>query len=327
MPNIINKSNHPVEVKRVEVRVWKVRDEIETAISERISELNSKQEEVITDPSKIEIDDIKEFYQRFLSGDFISDSKDEENSDKRNGQEESDTPTEDSNLDSSGNEMDADALAMAAALAGDDGDDEKEAEDEKEEEEDPPKDDEAESEDSKDDEAARMAAEMLGDQAPTAPEPTEMDAQAMVDSLTDSVLAPEKDEQPKKEFVRPRPADEKTSPGFVLLADIQMDQVMIFTKKTYIQGQSIVIEFLTPKSFSILAEVITSINIARKSKIISTTKPDFRIQCRFQFKYPGDRGELRSFLQSVEPTIPDPPRKLKKPEGEEDDDDFNDLGF
>ena len=45
------------------------------------------------------------------------------------------------------------------------------------------------------------------------------------------------------------------------------------------------------------------------------------------FKFPGERTKLRDFLKSVEPEIPEPPKKLKRPDDDEEDDDFDDLGF
>ena len=68
-------------------------------------------------------------------------------------------------------------------------------------------------------------------------------------------------------------------------------------------------------------------DISRNSKIISSGKPSHRIFCEFEFKFPGERASLRSFLKSTEPTIPAPPKKMKRPDTEEDDDDFDDLGF
>jgi hypothetical protein len=52
MSNIINKSNHPVQIKRINVRIWKFRDEIEKAIALRLIESNEQGIE-------LDIEDIK----------------------------------------------------------------------------------------------------------------------------------------------------------------------------------------------------------------------------------------------------------------------------
>lgn len=53
MTSLINKSNHPVNIKRISVRVWTLRDEIEAAISKRIEEQGLE---------NVDIEDIKNFY-------------------------------------------------------------------------------------------------------------------------------------------------------------------------------------------------------------------------------------------------------------------------
>ena len=55
MSQIYNKSQHPVEVKRISIRLWSLRDEIEAALYRRIQECE-------TAGIPLNIDDIKEFY-------------------------------------------------------------------------------------------------------------------------------------------------------------------------------------------------------------------------------------------------------------------------
>ncbi|MBT4790640.1 MAG: hypothetical protein HON90_03640 [Halobacteriovoraceae bacterium] len=342
MSNILNKSNHPVEVKKISVRIWKLRDEIEAAIAKRMDENGH------TDDSPADIEDIKEYYLKILN----------QTDDNAN---ETDEAEEDSNLDSSGNPLDDDAMAMMAAIGGGDEGDKKEesSTEDGSEETSNEEDDEAaklaaemlgdQAPSSEDDEAAKLAAEMLGDQAPSpaedddaaklaaemlgdqAPAQDDEAAKLAADMLADQQGSPSTGTTEEKKaltpFKRMTPADDKIAYGFVLLSDVQMDQLMIFAKHTYIHGQSIVIEFLVPKAFSQMVEIKSCLNISRNSKIISATKPDFRLQCQFLFKFPGERSTLRNFLLSVEPTIPDPPTKLKRPDSDEDDDDFDDLGF
>ena len=70
-----------------------------------------------------------------------------------------------------------------------------------------------------------------------------------------------------------------------------------------------------------------SSHIGRKSKIISPNRFDYRVAGRILYKFEGERSRLREFLKAIEPEIPEPPKKLKRPEAEDDDDDFDDLGF
>lgn len=331
MSTILNKSNHPVEVKRVDVRIWKLRDEIEAAIAQRVYEEGNSET-----PSETDIEDIKKFYIDAL------------NSPPSGAQEEEqEAPSEEAALDSSGNPLDDDALAMMAALNGD-------AEDTPDDKVDEPQneasaEEEATEQNPEDDEAAKLAAQMLGDQG--VPAPTEEDDEAsklaaqmladqgMGDSGADDEAAnlaaqmlegqgaPPPPQASRPPFKRVTPSEDKVTSGFVLLSDIQMDQIMVFTANPFVHGQNIIVEFLVPNSFTQILEVVTTLNIARNSKIISPTKPGFRVQSQFMFKFPGERSHLRSFLQSVEPTIPDPPTKLKRPDGDEGDDDFDDLDF
>lgn len=327
MSNIINKSNHPVEVKKINVKIWRLRDEIEAGIAQRIKS------EGHSDDSPVFIEDIKEYYINILNTDVpTADATGEGDAGE----------AEDSDLDSSGNPMDDDALEMMAALGG--GGDTAETKEDKTEEDKP----------EVDDEAAALAAEMLGDQGIT-PDATKSDgaknndenegeedeaaalaAQMLADqglggeteaTTTDTEETKSKKELTREAFTRVRPNEDKIVNGFLLLSDVNMDQMMIFAQGTYIHGQNIVVDFLVPKSFSQMLEVSNSVNIGRNSKIISQSRPEYRLQCKFQFKFPGERTELRSFLQSVTPDIPEPPKKLKKPDSDDDDDDFDDLGF
>ncbi len=318
MSNLINKSNHPVQVKKIPIRVWKLRDEIEAAISLRLQDYPDKS------ANEVDISDIKDFYIGALN-------QGEENSDE----EAEKSQEEDSNLDSSGNPMDDDALAMMAALGG--------GEENSDESDAPINEDDAATEEvsalEEDDEAAAMAAAMLADQGMAAEDkkeelPAEDDeaaalAMAMLadqgESSSDTL--PISEEQKPKFFTRPTPPKELQGQGFTLLSDIQMDKLLFFTNKNYIQGQNVIIKLNVPKPFSLIVEVLMSSHIGRKSKIISPNRFDYRVAGRILYKFEGERSRLREFLKAIEPEIPEPPKKLKRPEAEDDDDDFDDLGF
>lgn len=115
----------------------------------------------------------------------------------------------------------------------------------------------------------------------------------------------------ERPYTRAAPDSDQISYGFAFLADMNMDQLLTFTKEKYLQGQSIVIEFLIPQGFKMSADVATCNHYAMRSRIISDTKPDYRVQCRFTFAISGERDSLRNFLKSIEPTIMHERRKKK----------------
>ena len=311
MGSIINRSNHPVSIKRIGLKVWTLRDEIELAVAQRLKEA----QENGTEP---DISDLQEYYGRGPNIQTNADIK-----------EDSDQALQDDGLDTAGNPMDEDAADMMAAMQG--GAEESEDSEESEESEDDEKaqdsadeaanDAEDASESSEeDDEATAMALAMLADQG-IAPEGQETDEAKTEDSQEDKAV--------EKEFKRTPPQKEKVSDGFFLISDINMDYVLFFSKHSYLQGQTVALEFQIPKKFIITCEILKAEDIDRVSKIISTTKPNYRIQAILTFNQPGERSNLREFLKSIEPEIPPPPSKLKKPQGGDDDDDdeFEDLGF
>ena len=326
MSSIINKSNHPVEIKKIPIRTWRLREEIEAAIAEEMA----KSPDI--SPEDLDISKIKDFYLNFLSDTPDSSQTNDENEEL------------DSNLDSSGNPMDDDAMAMMAALGGSDSEEDSQEEDSQEE--DSPPSEEASEETEEDEDAAAMAAQMLADQGMATEEndaAADLAAQMLADQglgskpdndaadLAAEMLA---DQQPahenkekEKPFKRIRPLDEYTGGGFVLLSDIQMDQILFFSNRPYIHGQNIIVEFVIPKPFNIMIEVTMTSQVGRTSKVITANSNPNRIAGKIIYKFPGERALLREFLQSIEPEIPEPPKKLKKPDNDDDDDDFDDLGF
>lgn len=278
MSNIINKSNHPVEVKRINIRVWKLRDEIEKAIAKRIEENGGSAD-------GLDIEDIRAYYTRSKPK-YLNANDDDDNV----------VPIGADGVDSSGNEMDDDAMAMKAALQGGDEESGEEGDDSESEE--------SEASD-EDDEAAKLAAEMLGDQG------NESSSNSSDSTLTRAI-----------------PDGEKLSSGFSLLSDINMENIVFFSQQGYTFGQNIALQFLIPNRFIISAEVTSCLNMNRRSKIISKTKPNFRVEATITYLWEGERTNLRDFLKSVEPDIPPPPKKMKRLDtDDEDDDEFEDLGF
>jgi hypothetical protein len=204
-----------------------------------------------------------------------------------------------SDLDSSGNEMDEDALEMAKALAGDTDDES------------------SEPEKMDDDEAQKLAEMMLADQDTPQDQLQEINMDLKKDSASEL----------HSSNMRVLPNKDKVSTGFAFLSDMDMTKVLMFSKTGFTLGQNICIEFLIPNSFIMTGEVVGSNHVGRNSKIISRMKPDFRVMTSFSFLFDEERENLRDFLKSVEPDIPPPPKRLKRPADDDNDDEFEDLGF
>jgi hypothetical protein len=218
---IYNKSTHPIEVKKISIRFWALRDEIEAAIERRIKECDAA-------GVPLYIDDIKQYYNLNPT-----------------------TPlSEQSNV-----------LALNPQGT-------------------------APTEENTEENKTFNEADKIID---------EQNKQGLETSRPNPIL-----QRP----YRPMAPDlEKVSYGFTFLSDINMESVFCFTKDKFLQGQSVVIEFLIPKTFTMTAEVTYCHHYAFRSRIISSTKPDYRLHCRFNFSIPGERATLRSFLQSIGPTL------------------------
>ncbi len=243
---IYNKSGHPVEVKKISIRLWGVRDEIEAAIGRRMKECDAA-------GVPLYIEDIKKFYNL--------------------------------NYQSTGNLLrivpDPEADDQMASLMESISEDVAEAAEE------------AESQ------TLSEAEGIIAEQA----------SQGHETKKPNPIL--------ERPYQRQAPDLDKVSYGFILLSDINMETMMSFTKDKFLHGQSVVVEFLIPQQFMLTADVTYCNHYAMKSRIISSTKPDYRIQCKFSFALQGERENLRNFLRSIEPTIK--PAKKKAPKAEEED--------
>ena len=285
MSTIINKSNHPVEVKRIGIRVWKIRDEIEAAIAKKIADNDGNTE--------VDIEDIKKFYTRTKPKYLDPNYDPDDNEDNR------ETIAADG-TDSDGSEMDEDALAMMDAIKS--GEETAEGENAVE---------------------GENAAE--GENATEAEDDESKDAKS---ENSEEEAIENKENANNKELTRIYPSDDIIATGFALLSDLNMEKILFFSPQGFTHGQNIALEFLIPNKFILSGEVVSSINMKRKSNIISDSKPNFRIEINITYLWEGERTLLRDFLKSVEPDIPPPPKKMKRPSSDEDEDDeFEDLGF
>jgi len=124
------------------------------------------------------------------------------------------------------------------------------------------------------------------------------------------------------------PAD-RLFKGRTILAEVDLKTMYFFCNENFMEGQSIVIEFLIPKRFVLNAEVIYCRKYNLKSRIISENKLPYRVVVNWSFLKEGERTLLRKFLQSVEPDVPEEIVPVKAPSsgggGGGDDDDFDEL--
>jgi hypothetical protein len=242
---IYNKSGHPVEVKKISIRLWCLRDEIEAALGRRMKECEAA-------GVPLYIEDIKKFYSIL---------------------QEADSPSNVISLKKP--TIAEDGMTSLMESISDDA----------------KADGEAAAEDNK---ALTQAEEIIAEQA----------SQGLETKKPNPIL--------DRPYQRQAPDLDKVSYGFTLLSDINMEQMLSFTKDKFLQGQSVVVEFLIPQNFMMTANVSYCHNYARTSRIISSTKPDFRVQCKFNFALKNERDNLRQFLKSIEPTLPADKKKAKK---------------
>lgn len=96
-------------------------------------------------------------------------------------------------------------------------------------------------------------------------------------------------------------SEEEIAHGKTFFSDINIRSIGFFSTLSYLVGQSIVITFDLPHSFSLSAEVVYCKNYNVHSRIISTQRPSYRIHAAFTLSRRGEMTLLRNFLQSMEP--------------------------
>ncbi|PIK13738.1 MAG: hypothetical protein CES88_16235 [Halobacteriovorax sp. JY17] len=120
--------------------------------------------------------------------------------------------------------------------------------------------------------------------------------------------------------------EEDISSGKTILAEVGMDRIYFFSSKPFLNGQSIVIEFVIPKRFVVNANIVFCREYNMKSRIISKNRLPYRIGAEFSFLKEGERTLLRQFIHSIEPEVKEAPViETKVKEDEEDFDEFDDL--
>jgi len=285
---IYNKSGHPIDVKKISIRLWTLRDEIEAGIGRRMKECEAAGVPLF-------IDDIKRFYNLNLQTP-LNDQSNVLRLHNKNDEAE--------NMANLMESINQDAIPETAA-------------------------------------AIPETAAAIPEAAAAIPEAAAVSPAAATDPVSGEILPPPESQtfnqaeeiiaaqnsqglETKKPnpilerpYQRQAPDLDKVSYGFTLLSDINMEFILGFTKDKFLHGQSVVLEFLIPQNFMMTATVTYCHFFALRSRIISSTKPDYRLQCRFSFDIVGEREILRKFLKSIEPSIPVVQKKIKK-EAEDD---------
>ncbi|MBH47792.1 MAG: hypothetical protein CME71_06440 [Halobacteriovorax sp.] len=125
---------------------------------------------------------------------------------------------------------------------------------------------------------------------------------------------------------RPKLSEDKIFNGTLVLAELEMDHLYFFSNRQFTPGQSIVIEFLIPKKFSMNVDIAYCRAFNLKSRIISSQNYRYRVAAKFTFLKEGERTLLRQFIKSVEPEVQKQVMpKITKGKAEETDDGFGDL--
>lgn len=247
---IHNKSAHPVEVKKISVRIWSLRDEIEAALNRRMKECEAA-------GVPLYIEDIKKFY---------------------------DLNTPDNVVPLSPTESVANLMQEMAPEA--------------QEAQEAPKAEPQEGELNKEVESLGQAEKIIAEQS----------SQGLETKKPNPIL--------ERPYTRSAPDLNCITYGFVLLSDINMSHILVFTKDKFLHGQSVVVEFLIPQGFTMTASVTYCHYYAMRSRIISSQKPDYRLQLKYSYSTPGERDTLRKFLVSIEPQVSGEKRSKKDSESD-----------
>lgn len=94
--------------------------------------------------------------------------------------------------------------------------------------------------------------------------------------------------------------EDKVAFGKTILSEISMDRILFFCNHSFIEGQSIVIKFNIPQAFVVNADIKYCRPFNFKSRIISKNNYNFRVLADFTFLKPGERAQLRQFIQSID---------------------------
>lgn len=111
----------------------------------------------------------------------------------------------------------------------------------------------------------------------------------------------EKTDIEKRKFTqRIVPDENKCAYGHAILYDISFESLLFFSSQPFKPGQQIVIEFIVPKSFTVIAEVTYVRHVGVASRIIAPKPTHYRLKAKFLHHHLGDKTLLRNFLTSID---------------------------
>ena len=96
--------------------------------------------------------------------------------------------------------------------------------------------------------------------------------------------------------------ENKIAEGKALLSEITLNEILFFCNQTFTLGTSVVVEFCIPQKFRINADVVYSRRVESTAKVIAENKMSYRIACHFTFLKRGEKTLLRQFLEEISPT-------------------------
>lgn len=283
---IYGNSGDPVLIKKISLRVWTLRDELEAVIQERASK----------GLEKMSIEDLLKEYKSIGSLASLGRANEAE--------EEVGVVKDASELDDFGEDEMAKAIAQAGA--------ESEAAETEAETDASPQDAEQAPEGEIDQAQADLLNELGANTISETQENSNnilklevgLDSQAGVNLIKQRI---------------PNIPEEKVSHAKAILAEIYMDQMFFFSNKPFLDGQSIVLDFLVPRRFVLNANVTFCRTYNLKSRIISKNRLSYRVGVKFSFLKEGERTILREFTKSIEPTFEAAKAKPAKEASQEED--------
>lgn len=102
---------------------------------------------------------------------------------------------------------------------------------------------------------------------------------------------------------QPKIAKGRMALGRLILSEIDSEKISLFVDKKFIEGQSIKIELLIPRRFIVSANVSFCRKFSIKSRVIRETRLVYRMVAKFSFERPGEKTLLRQFLKSITPEL------------------------
>ena len=100
--------------------------------------------------------------------------------------------------------------------------------------------------------------------------------------------------------------EDKKAKARTIMSEINMEEIFFFCHESFVEGQSIVVEFCVPQKFIMNADITHCQPYSGSNRVIGEGKLPYRVCAKFSFLRPGERTLLRKFLTAIEPTLKTP---------------------